>query len=175
MKGMEFPGHQATNNALCASLGWKVHLGYVSLCADGRCQATCTWCSFLRQNLHSFMAIHSNFTPGNTYNLHAFTSYRSKALPATMESSILLPWVKGDSVEAEAINWPPMALLSNPSISVKEKGSGFSLKKHYSQKQIWSQYSHFTPTNVQFSLTQPSVFFIKAFFCLWCMHFDLKK
>lgn len=51
------------------------------------------------------------------YILHS----KVKLLPATMESSSLLLWVKGDSTEADAINWPPIALLSKPSISANHK------------------------------------------------------
>lgn len=57
--------------------------------------------------------------------MHVSINLRYKSLPATVQSSILLPWVKGDSVEAEAISWPPIALLSKPSISVKEESKVF--------------------------------------------------
>lgn len=68
---------------------------------------------------------HDNLIAGNTCDGCIFINSRPKSLPATVESSILLPWVKGDSIEAEAISCPPIALLSKPSISVKEKGQGF--------------------------------------------------
>lgn len=64
-------------------------------------------------------------TAGNIRDACIFINSRPKSLPATVESSILLPWVKGDSVEAEAISWPPIALLSKPSMSVKEKDKIF--------------------------------------------------
>lgn len=67
---------------------------------------------------------------GNIWDVCIFINSRPKSLPATVESSILLPWVKGDSVEAEAISWPPIALLSKPSMSVKEKGEGFPRLEH---------------------------------------------
>lgn len=69
---------------------------------------------------------HNNLIDDNTHNGCIFINPRPKSLPATVESSILLPWVKGDSIEAEAISCPPIALLSKPSISVKEKGQGVS-------------------------------------------------
>lgn len=74
---------------------------------------------------------------------------KTKSPPATVESSILLLWVKGDSVEAEAISCPPIALLSKPSISVKEKRTMLSLIRILCQEQP-PQYSFLPQTAIRF-------------------------
>ena len=80
-----------------------------------------------RRNLNSLMSVleTANNDLISTVTCNICTFINSRPLPATVESSILLPWAKGDSVDAEAISWPPIALLSKPSMSVKEKEQSF--------------------------------------------------
>lgn len=131
-----FFDHQDSNAELCAILLQEIEFnGLHFVLINNECSIV-SWMMLSnfhqalvlqRQNLNSFMSAlettNNDLIASATCDVCIFIN--SRPLPATVESSILLLWVKGDSVEAEAISWPPIALLSKPSISAKEKQPRF--------------------------------------------------